>query len=69
LALFQFFITYGVVDVLVTDPGSNINSEVVKLLLGWFGVQLRMSLASSREQRCGEDSSRSVKVSVHAGGG
>jgi hypothetical protein len=28
LALFQFFIVYGVVDVLVTDPGSNINAEV-----------------------------------------
>ena len=53
LALFQFFNTYGVVDVLVTDPGSNINSEVVKFLLDWFGVRLRMSLVHHRHQSNG----------------
>jgi hypothetical protein len=59
LALFQFFITYGVVDVLVADPGSNINSEIQDLLLGWFVVRLQMSLVwreiiekSSSSSRC-----------------
>lgn len=37
-ALFQFFLTYGICDVLISDPGSNIDSNVTKLLLSWFGV-------------------------------
>jgi hypothetical protein len=31
------------VDVLVADPGSNINSEIQDLLLGWSVVRLQMS--------------------------
>jgi hypothetical protein len=52
LALFQFFITFGVVDVLVTDPGSNINSEVAFGLVR--GTIKDFIGASSREQRCRE---------------
>ena len=59
LALFQFFITYGVVDVLVTDPGSNINSEVVKPLLEWFG-RLRMSLVHRHQSNGVERTHREV---------
>jgi hypothetical protein len=60
LALFQFFITYGVVDVLVTDRGSNINSEVVKLLLEWFGVRLRMSFVHRHQSNGVERTHREV---------
>jgi hypothetical protein len=59
LALFQFFVTYGVTEVLITDPGSNINAGVVKLLLQWMGVRLRMSIV----QFCGESSSRGQSFS------
>ena len=58
LSLFQFFITYGVVDVLITDPGSNINAEVVKTLLKWFGVKLRMSLTNRHQSNLVERSHR-----------
>ena len=34
-AAFQFFVTYGVTDVLITDPGSNINSEAHSLTKSW----------------------------------
>ena len=60
LALFQFFVTYGVVDVLVTDPGSNINSEVTNLLLQWFGVRLRMSLVNRHQSNGVERTHREV---------
>ena len=40
-AAFQFFVTYEITDVLITDPGSNITSEVMKLLLDWFGQHRR----------------------------
>jgi hypothetical protein len=60
LALFQFFITYGVVDVLVTDAGSNIDSEVTRLLLGWFGVRLRMSLVNRHQSNGVERTHREI---------
>jgi hypothetical protein len=37
LAIFQFFVADGISEVLITDPGSNINSSVVNLLLKWMG--------------------------------
>ncbi len=43
-AMFLFFTTYGLTDVLLTDPGSNINSDVVTTLLKWTGVSLLMSI-------------------------
>lgn len=46
LALFQFFITYGISDVLISDPDSNITAEVVELLLTWFGIRLRLSIVN-----------------------
>jgi hypothetical protein len=60
LALFQFFVTYGVVDVLVTDPGSNIDSAVTKLLLSWFGIRLQMSLVHRHQSNGVERTHREV---------
>ena len=60
LAMFQFFTTYGVTDVLITDPGSNINSEVTKSLLSWFGVRLRMSIVGRHESNYVERTNREV---------
>jgi hypothetical protein len=60
LALFQFFVTYGVVDVLVTDAGSNIDSEVTRLLLDWFGVRLRMSLVNRHQSNGVERTHREI---------
>ena len=59
-AMFQFFTTYGVTEVIVTDPGSNINSEVVKLLLKWFGVRLRMSIVGRHESNYVERTNKEV---------
>jgi hypothetical protein len=59
-AMFQFFTTYGVTEVIVTDPGSNINSDVVKLLLKWFGVRLRMSIVGRHESNYVERTNKEV---------
>ena len=59
-AAFQFFITYGISDVLITDPGSNITSEVVKLLLDWFGVRLRISLVGRHQSNAVERTHREI---------
>ena len=60
LALFQFFLTYGVVDVLATDPGFNIDSEVTKLLLSWFGIRLQMSLVNRHQSNGVERTHREI---------
>lgn len=60
LALFQFFVNYGVNDVLVTDPGSNIDSKVTKLLLQWFGIRLKMSLVNRHQSNAVERSHREI---------
>lgn len=60
MSLFQFLITYGVVDVLVTDPGSNIDSEVVNLLLKWFGMRLQMSLVNRHQSNGVERTHREI---------
>lgn len=59
-ALFQYFLTYGISDVLITDPGSNINSEVVKLLLSWFGIRLKISLTNRHQSNGVERTHREV---------
>ena len=59
-AAFQFFVTYGITDILITDPGSNITSEVVKLLLGWFGIRLRISLTNRHQSNMVERTHREI---------
>lgn len=59
-AAFQFFVTYGITDVLITDPGANINSEVMKLLLEWFGIRLRMSIVGRHQSNMVERSHREI---------
>jgi hypothetical protein len=57
-ATFLFFTTYGITDVILTDPGSNITSHVMDLLLKWFGVRLRMSLVGRHQSNLVERSHR-----------
>jgi hypothetical protein len=59
-AAFQFFTTYGITDVLITDPGSNITSDVVKLLLEWFGIRLRISLTNRHQSNMVERTHREI---------
>ncbi len=58
-AMFQFFTTYGITEVIINDPGSNINSNVVKLLFKWF-VRLRMSVIGRHESNYVERTNKEV---------
>jgi hypothetical protein len=42
-ALFQYFCTYGLCDLIVSDPGSDLMSDVVTSLHEWFGIRHRFS--------------------------
>ena len=53
-ALFDFFTTYGVTDVLITALGSNITAEVTQQLLQWFGIDRRLSLVDRHQSNLAE---------------
>jgi hypothetical protein len=48
-ALFQFFCTYGLVDSIITDPGSEFMNDVIQQLMEWFGIRHRFSLVDRHE--------------------
>ena len=57
-AMFVCFTTYGVTDILITDPGSNIDSQTVDVLMRWMGIRLRMSLVGRHQSNMVERSHR-----------
>jgi hypothetical protein len=60
LALFQFFSTYGVYESLISDPGSDLTSEVVKHLTSWYGVRHVFSLVDRHESNGVEGTNKSI---------
>ena len=52
LSLFQYFCVYGICDVMMTDPGSDLKSEIISHLIRYFGVDHRSSLID-RHESCG----------------
>jgi len=48
-ALFQYFCTYGLVDCIISDPGSEFMNEVIAQLMQWFGIRHRFSLVDRHE--------------------
>lgn len=68
-ALFQYLCTFGVFDELISDPGSDLMSDVVNKLNTWFGMSHIISLVD-RHQSCGVEGSnkqilRHLKTLVH----
>ena len=49
LSLFQYFCAYGVCDVIMTDPGSDLKSEIISHLVRYFGMDHRISLVDRHE--------------------
>ena len=47
--LFHYFCTFGLVDCIVSDPGSEFDNEVVKHINDWFGIRHRFSLVDRHE--------------------
>ena len=48
-ALFSYFATFGLVDCIYTDPGSEFDNNVVEILHKWLGVRHRFSLVERHE--------------------
>lgn len=48
-ALFQYFCTYGLVDSIISDPGSEFMNDVINQLMQWFGIRHRFSLVDRHE--------------------
>jgi hypothetical protein len=60
LALFQFFSTYGVYEELISDPGSDLTSEVVAHLNAWFGIRHVFSLVDRHESNGVEGTNKQI---------
>jgi hypothetical protein len=66
ISLFQFIYSYGLFDMLMTDPGSDFTSEVMGHPTRWFGMD-HMFLLVDRHESCGvegtgEQVARHVRV-------
>lgn len=59
-ALFQFFSTYGVYENLISDPGSDLMSDVVAQLTAWYGIRHVFSLVDRHESNGVEGTNKSV---------
>jgi hypothetical protein len=60
LALFRFFSQYGVYEDLISDPGSDLTSEVVKQLTAWYGIRHIFSLVDRHESNGVEGTNKSI---------
>jgi len=60
LALFRFFSQYGVYEYLISDPGSDLMSEVVAHLVKWLGMKHIFSLVDRHESNGVEGSNKSI---------
>ena len=47
--MFHYFCTFGLVDCIVSDPGSEFDNDVLKYLNEWFGVRHQFSLVDRHE--------------------
>jgi hypothetical protein len=59
-ALYQYFSTYGLVDEIITDPGSEFMNEVISQLTNWFGITHVFSLVDRHESNGVEPTNREI---------
>lgn len=59
-ALFQYFCTFGMVDTLISDPGSDFMSDVVTHLMKWFGIHQKFSLVDWHQSNGVEPSNKVI---------
>jgi hypothetical protein len=48
-SLFEYFCTFGLVDCIISDPGSEFMNDVIAQLTKWFGIRHRFSLVDRHE--------------------
>ncbi len=60
LSIFQFFTTFGIYEVVISDPGSDLTSEVITSLHKWLGMHHRFSLVGRHESNGVEAANRQI---------
>jgi hypothetical protein len=59
-SLFQYYCTYGICECIVTDPGSDLTSEVIRHLHRFFGIRHVFSLVERHQSNGVEGSNKSI---------
>lgn len=59
-ALFQYFCTFGLSDVIISDPGTEFTNEAVQHLHKWFGIRHRFSLVDRHESNGVEGTNKQI---------
>ncbi len=59
-ALFQYYCTYGICERIVTDPGSDLTSEVIRHLHRFFGIRHVFSIVERHQSNGVEGSNKSI---------
>ena len=59
-ALFQFYARFGVFEEIISDPGSDMTSEMVAHLHEWFGIRHKFSLVDRHESNGVEGTNGSI---------
>ena len=59
-ALFQYYCEHGIFEQLISDPGSDLMSEVVRYLNSWFGIEHLVSLVDRHQSNTTERSNQEV---------
>jgi hypothetical protein len=59
-ALFQYYCTYGIYKKIVTDPGSDLTSEVIRHLHRFFGIRHVFSVVERHQSNGVEGTNKSV---------
>ena len=59
-ALFQYVCSYGLVDSLISDPGSEFSNEVVRHLTRWLGLNHSFSLVDRHESNGVEGTNKQI---------
>jgi hypothetical protein len=59
-AMYQYFSTYGLIDEIISDPGTEFMNEVISNLNKWFGVHHVFSLVDRHESNGVEPTNREI---------
>jgi hypothetical protein len=59
-SLFRYATTFGVFDVLISDPGSDLTSGAISQLNNWFGIHHRISIVNRHESNGVEGANKQV---------
>jgi hypothetical protein len=60
LSVFTYYVTFGLHDAIISDPGSDLTSNVVDNLTSWLGIHHRFSIVGRHESSGVEAANRQI---------